>query len=213
MPEMLVQVAVPYTSAIPEDVSVNNWSFTVASLSESNYEQVGTALGLFYAAILPFYSNVLNFGSVNLRFYARDDQKPRVPRVDVTTGFGTGNTANGLPEEVASCLSFQGNQQSGFQQARRRGRLFLGPLNRTNAIESDSLGRARPSSAFRTNVRVGYEALRGALTTSGNNHVVWSDVNQQGYVVTSAWMDNAFDTQRRRGVRPTFKTDVWPPED
>lgn len=104
---------------------------------------------------------------------------------------------------MALCLSFQADRVPGQPQARKRGRIYLGFLR-----ESLNDGTGRPTSAAITTILDAYEALYDAIDsiTDAGTLAVWSGVDGAAWPVTTAWIDNAFDTQRSRGVVPTSKT-------
>lgn len=206
MPHVHAQVTLPYDSALPEDVAVNNWSFDLASLGDTNYDQVRDFLNAFYDGISVYISRAINPDAASVKIYARDDAEPRVPRYESLLTIDDDQAAGGLPEEVAVCFSFRGVLASGAPAARRRGRVYLGPLNNLVLDADSGTNRSRVAIAFATDVFEAYEAAWGALTTAGNVHEVWSSANDEGYTVVQAWMDNAFDTQRRRGAAPTSRT-------
>lgn len=125
-------------------------------------------------------------------------------------GFG-GNTAD-LPTEVAVVLSYQADL-SGVQEelpgpaprvrprARRRGKLYIGPLSLW-ALQSNTAGEEqRVSVDFR-------DSLLDAAAVLGTSGVptdaawrIWSRSDGVMRPVVLASVDDAFDTQRRRGIR------------
>ena len=205
MVDILAQVVIPYRSGIPEDVAVNTWSFDVADDDETNLGQIGQFLNVFYSGIDSLLSPVLDLGLVRGKFYRRSDPEPRTPVLDEVFDLGDGNTGGVFPEEVAACLSFRGVLQSGEPAARRRGRVYLGPLS-DNVLVGDGQLRSRMPLAVRTTILDAYEAAWGELTTAGNVHTVWSSADATRYPVVQAWVDDAFDTQRRRGPAATTRT-------
>lgn len=210
MPAALVQVAIPYNTGVPEDVMVNTWSFDIADDTQDNYNEVGAFLFTFYTALDGYYSPVLDMTQAHVKLYLRSDAEPRTPRDEAIVSFGDGNLDNQpLPEEVAVCMSFRGVLASGAPPARRRGRVYLGPLSTDISVEGTNL-RARVDDSFRIAVREAYQDAAAELTTTGNDHCVWSSVDGVNRVVTDLWMDDAFDTQRRRGPRATNRL-TWTP--
>lgn len=202
VPHIVCQVSIPFITNIPEDVAVNNWSFEVATADEANAAQCGEFLYNFYSGIASYYSTLVEGKTPYTKFYDRSDPEPRSPFLE---GPLTGVTFPGddpLPSEVACCLSFRGVLVSGQPPARRRGRVYLGPLGRS-VMENETV--ARPGAPFRSAVLAAYEDAWTALTTAGNVHEVWSPTSSQGHTVVQAWTDNAFDTQRSRGVRATAR--------
>jgi hypothetical protein len=117
--------------------------------------------------------------------------------------------AKSLPSEVAICLSFASVYGSAIEfqgetrpRARHRGRVFLGPLE-SAAITDDSLGRAIPT----TNMVADITGAAGFLSTTST--VSWSQWSRKDGIfraVSRYWVDDAFDTQRRRGEKARSRT-------
>lgn len=120
----------------------------------------------------------------------------------------------GVPTECAAVLSFHADFAGAVEEAaggsrpkaRRRGRLFIGPLH-LNAVQSGTPPfRIHPD--FLLTLR---EAGNRLIAESGANLTpwsVWSRVDATLRPVVGGWTDDAPDTQRRRGVNPTGRT-VW----
>ena len=104
-----------------------------------------------------------------------------------------------LPTEVALCLSYATTDDPDkATSGRYRGRIYLGPLNTTGGL--------RPSSGI-----IGYALAFGqalaAIGTAGNTTwVMYSRADNATRKIESIWVDNAWDTQRRRGAAPTART-------
>jgi hypothetical protein len=86
---------------------------------------------------------------------------------------------------------------------RRTGRVYIGDLN-PNA--SDNLGRPHPG--LRVSILSAIAGLSGDLEVAGSSLAVWSRKNRAMYVANGAFVDDAFDTQRRRGLQPTLRTTI-----
>lgn len=135
-------------------------------------------------------------------------------------------SAKSLPSEVSCCLSLDatllpietepesipggapGPAGDTHPRARRRGRIYLGPLNdtATNATGGGT-SAIRPSSAFRSSVtRSAKENLAAAVTSAGWIWAVFSPTAWAMGTIHHVWVDDAFDTQRRRGVAATART-------
>lgn len=135
-----------------------------------------------------------------------------------------GVSATPLPSEVAACISYQGTPGAGVVQRRRRGRIYIGPLNTGASAKVGSV--ARPSAPFR-------DAMRDAMlrmineVDDGAEFVVYSrpfagraQIDRPGRAplpaiparpattvnVDQIWVDDEFDTQRRRGLQRTTRT-------
>lgn len=212
---ILAQVVLPYFTGTPEDVAVNTFHFDEGLMDvKEDPELITTPLSRFYTvAAAPStlkvgecLSSVLSrdAGAARIRLYYMDDPKPRVPfeTFPFTLPTVIGAT-DGMPNEVAIVNSFQGERVSGLPQARRRGRVFLGPLGKA----AFTLGT---SSAF-PKVNITYanaivDASKRLFTEAYDNEVRWcvySRKNNDLVPVRNGWVDSDPDTQRRRenGVR------------
>lgn len=215
MAKIIAQVTLARVDGVPADSVTNVFHFEsdeIFGFDEFADEiSVVTRLSTFYQAWETYTSTVLD-GTGSVKIYNWDDPKPRIPYMDVPIFFTPGS--GGMPSEVASCMSFAGVPQSGMSMARRRGRVFLGPLG-SNAAEyvAGTLADFTPAAAFRTTVvAAGSTMARGSAGTyrlavysptteaaGGTKDAAWTDVAR-------IWMDNAFDTIRSRGFKPTTRT-------
>lgn len=138
-------------------------------------------------------------------------------------GFAAAGVPGALPGEVACCLSMNADLTNVPEEAvddadvdaqperpasRRRGRIFFGPL--TSQALSGSVPE-RPNAVLK-NILLGLgSALANptnpTLTAVGTELVVRSDSGFAGasYPVIRVSVDDAFDTQRRRGVASTAR--------
>lgn len=125
--------------------------------------------------------------------------------------------APSLPNEVAFVLTIGTKETSAttLQKARRRGRLYLGPLC-ADAMTAQNNVAAVPNASFMEAVVGAGERLAewswGVGAQSGieadGQWVVWSRTGETYGSVNGGWVDNAWDSQRRRGTEPTAKT-TW----
>jgi hypothetical protein len=93
-------------------------------------------------------------------------------------------------------------------RARHLGRIFLGPLS---SAAADFSGRGhRPAAAFRTDVTKAALGLMGAFGPSGSPidlaWSVWSRRNGGLSAVLGGWMDDRWDSQRRRRPAASVRT-------
>lgn len=94
--------------------------------------------------------------------------------------------------------------------ARRRGRIFVGPISTTGISENAGTDfEVVPSTQLRSTVAQATEDLMNAAFTGGWELAVYSPTADEAYPVVGGFVDNAFDTQRRRGNEATGRT-VWP---
>ena len=203
------QCIFPTDSQIPKDYSTNSWHFsTVGALPIiTDFDNVRDMLADFYtaapsgggSALSTFYSPT-GTGPVQVKAYALEDPIPRAPVYESTFAMSFSGT-NALPSEVALVVSFQAARSSGMNQARRRNRVYLGPLA-TAANGSDG----RPAGIVTQAARAAGDLADAASSSVNWNWVVWSPSESQDFQVDNGWVDNAWDTQRRRGVAATSRT-------
>jgi hypothetical protein len=126
-----------------------------------------------------------------------------------------GGNANGLPGEVAIALSFRGlltdvpEYDGGNRPAqRRRGRVFLGNIAAGALAVNATTGEQEVTSTARTAILTAATTMRATLSSLTNPvvHGVWSKKNGIFYPTSVYHIDNAPDTQRRRGMKATQRT-------
>lgn len=199
------QVTFRHNSGLPEDEMVNVWHFDVPTGDFS--EDIADALEAFYDAVPDpsansvgqFMSDLLD-GQATITMYNLNDTPPRVPIHEhpftITTGSGA------LPSEVALCASFHAPAVSGLSQAHRRGRVYIGPL----APSANNTAEGRPLAAFRLCLaRSLRDLIAASLAQLDWSLAVYSPTLDTASKVEAGWVDNAFDTQRRRGENPTSR--------
>lgn len=192
-----------YFTGLPEDVISNvfYWA-SVTPLDTDQAAGIVTRLNAFYNAIDAHLSPVLVPSSLRYRFYHMEDPEPRVPFYDVP-GAGLTLGSAGTAEESSVCLSYQAAPASGDPQARRRGRIYIGPLAST-AITN---GTSSAFSQISGTVRADLAAAAAILADQSEPHqwAVYSTVDNVARQIVGGWIDNAVDTQRRRGRRATIR--------
>lgn len=217
---MRAQVTIPLDSAVPEDYIVNTWYFDGDDALgvqpvESYWDAVMTLLSGFYQSIdaLVFPSSVGTDATVKI--YDMRDPEERVPELIDTIPIAA-STDGPLPNEVALCMSFRAEYESGINPQRRRGRLFLGPI--ANTAVTVVGGQARPSTAVRDAIAAaaGVVAAGELLNIGDPERVRWAvyspttdltgTIDDAFSDVIGGWVDDAWDTQRRRGPVPTTRT-------
>lgn len=196
---------------LPEDVITNTLHFDPVGASplETVQATVQPLLETFYEA---FYANniagnYVKWAQATTKWYALADPEPRVPIVapmplTITT------VASTVPTEAAVVLSFQGDPMSGVPMARRRGRLYMGGLGGSAVTASTTSQYPMLNPAFITQWVAAASNFAEALDGVGVHWSVWSTVDQASTLITNGWIDNAIDTQRRRGVDRTART-TW----
>lgn len=203
------------------DESMNVWHFISDEVDSpaDEAESIAGHVADFYQALKGYYSPNLT-GNLRGRVYELQDPTPRVALYDhtfvLTGAFGSGP----LPNEVAACLSMRSTGPSGADRRRRRGRVFLGPLGGTETsvsgtgdvrVNLDFIGDVQAAGLDLLNIAdvggstfqlcVFSRATAGAPNPDGSYDN--ADLVASFFPVDHLIMDNAFDTQRRRGVAPT----------
>lgn len=191
-------------SLVAMDDIINVFHFTTvdATTPAAGAAAAVVMLKNFYAGIGSFWSSSLTNVDGTIKVYDLADAVPRAPiledqALDITTG------ANTLPREVCLTMSFQGVKASGIPQARRRGRVYLGPWVSTAA----DTGSGRPGVGLLGAVQAAGAALLAASEASAAvRWVVYSPTSGDVAIVDNGWVDNEWDTQRRRGFQSTARS-------
>jgi hypothetical protein len=136
-----------------------------------------------------------NTGECTVKVYdAADVTPPNYPLFEKTVREGVAPAAT-QQRETAMCLSYY----AGFNRPRFRGRLYV-PCS----LVGINVGGARPTGANQTKTG----DLAAVLASMGGTEYqwgLWSRIDKADRPVTHWWVDNSWDHQRRRGVRPTSR--------
>lgn len=210
MPVYRVNVIFDAESNIPEDSVVNTFHFVQSGpLVDAN--NVRDMLKDFYetqapgasARVAQYMSNQFKT-TARVQMYNLDQPKPRPPVYESTFTHAPGSTQV-LPREVALVLSFQASREAGELQSRRRNRIYLGPLNTAGLVGGTSLPAPQLITALTC---AGAEMLRASNAAFTWDWRVYSPTDNNYHPIDNGWVDNAWDTQRRRGRSPTART-TW----
>lgn len=185
-------------SGLPEDDVVNTF-FVNMTKDFGDAASVVSAWQTFMRAAQNMFGDQAATSGHTLKAYDMADPEPRVPWWEGSWSFSSARTDPSLPNEVAICLSYQAEPESGIDQKRRRGRMFFGPLGQAACVS------ARPKTEYREDLVDAFQTFVGALTVLPASFVVYSRVGDTTANIAEAWCDNAFDTQRRRGLAPTSR--------
>lgn len=218
-------VSIPTDTAIPADTVNNVWSFRNVSTADHDLDalEITGRLDGFYTELATLFSSRLDLAGTRLTIVDMAEESPRLPFYDEAMAIsGESSTNNDLPAEVAICLSFRGSLGSGLNARRRRGRIYLGPL------QVQTGDRAVPDTAWPPAIVSAAETNIGTL----DGDVEWCvysrythcnvpvgtqldpDVHEEDPLrlvlafvpVVHWWCDNAWDTQRRRGPIATARS-------
>lgn len=214
----LVQVTFPYVTGIPTDCSVNTFHFNWINPGDpesADYLHLDDALNTFYtyvfnaSAAVMLMSGIVDNQHVNTKIYDLTEPEPRAPKYDSTNIYTVGvDVAFNTPLEVACCLSYQGAKVSGLDMASRRGRIYLGPLGDIANGGGSTTTFPAPPSAWVTRIVTAAHQLTVDTIGNGWEWVVYSRKNNTSTAIINGWVDNAWDTQRRRGNAPSSRV-TW----
>lgn len=235
---ILATVQLGAVGGLPEDTVDNDWSFLAADASETTLSGIASSLTNFYIvaggvtglAVGEYISDHISraANACAIKFYDLSGHLDGSPHgspvyTETFTMLDKASYAN-YPAEVAAAVSFMA---TGWElvpetasnpspppavirpRARYRGRVFLGPLI---ALAAGTSAKNEPIPAANFIATVG-QALDAFMDERGGDFAVWSRADETLRLVAPDgvfWMDDAFDTQRRRGPAPTAKTFVWP---
>lgn len=213
-----MQVSVPYFTNVPEDVVTNTWHFDWLGGGAPNaasfdlcMENVRSFYGTAYSGIASVgnWANYMSLTGAVIKMYNLADPKPRVP-VRTWTGTMPGAKDNVvyLPTEVACVLSYHTEYVSGVSKASQRGRLYMGGLGAGWLAAGGASAFPSLLPTARTALGNSASTLCAASLTDDWGWVVYSPKLGDSFAVAGGWVDNAFDTQRRRGQAATART-LW----
>lgn len=204
----LCTASIQAATNLPEDAMVNTFYFEGSGADPTNvfdmvtdfYEDVPTGAT---RSIFGWMGQENVGDELTLTLYDLADSPPRAPIATSTRTIIGPGTGECLPSEVALCLSYQTSVASGQPQARRRGRIYIGGL--LMAASQDS----RPVSGIITTLAcAGRDLIQASNASVSWEWQQYSRTNAAGNIVTGGWVDNAWDTQRRRGLAPSART-LW----
>jgi hypothetical protein len=187
MPDYDFQVCLQHRSGMPEDIYVNVLHFDVVDFA--SVENAADDVRDLYVANNLMFVNTID--SVEVKVYEPGVGGPVYTTPSVAFG-GNGEA----PGEVAMCLSYYADDQANTNK-RRRGRIYLGPMS---LVASD-----RPSAAKIAEVLAFGESLAQIGLATGVTWKMYSKANNSYHKIERIAVDNAWDTQRRRGLSPTVR--------
>lgn len=211
-----VQTVLKPVSNIAKDFVTNTMHFRVAFSiidppvppDKSKVDQcneVMNALEAFYEDIRSRLGGLSIDGHV-FKCYDLGESEPRIPVVERSWAFTSAPPASMLPAECSVVASFEAERQSGLNQASRRNRIYIGPL-----ASSVSEGDGRVSDGARIAINNAMNDLYVASDSAGLSQWQWVTYSPKLGTwanVHNGHVDNAFDTQRRRGVESTVRS-TW----
>jgi hypothetical protein len=214
---LLAQIIFPNKNGLPEDASINTLHFGTSGpgVDDAQIPLINAAILDFYNApnavgtrISDAFALCVNSPATTVKWFRLNDAPPRAPLATLPLVLADSNGAS-QPGEVALTLSFQAAQVSGVSQARKKNRIFLGPLD-NGMISVDVASNATVGLSIRNAALDAMQRLWTASAAAAD----WSWVTYSPtlgiingvFPVDNGWVDNAFDTQRRRGLKATVRS-------
>lgn len=212
-------------SGLPEDRIANNFHFSTGDVLSPTLDAVEAAVQSFYnggGRPAQYLGPFVQTTGARVLLYNMDDPPPRVPLRETTYAMTGPFGATAVPHEVAITCSFRGEYVSGENKARKRGRIFFGP------IAESAIDKSTPAPRVTAAARASLSQAMLDLLVASDAAALWSWVVYSAgardnsntaipyedrpllppsfTLVTEGWVDDALDTQRRRGKAPTVRT-------
>jgi hypothetical protein len=211
MAKIAAQVRLMRFNELPEDVVINTFAFGTSGPGDAtptDLSAITTSLIDFYngtsgagPSLASFMTNFLtNTAKHEVRLYDIDDPMGSPPRRTTTFSLSVSSSQQ-LPGEVSLCLSFKAAPIPGVSPARLRGRVYWGPLS-VGVLGLPANSDMRPAAGVQNALA---DAGLRLASAAGHELAVYSRLQGGVFPVTDLWVDNAFDTQRRRGAKPTSR--------
>lgn len=186
----------------PEGTSFATWCTNMQSSVINTYNATQSPVTVWLASFINDQISRSTNAS-KLQWYDLSLDPPHVPTVQTFTLSAAGN-AQSMPNEVSLCGSFKGDVVPGVSTARQRGRVYIGPLTIAAMNGTESGGDQRPTTGntgIIDSIARSLKYLAVQARSFSGDLCVFSPTANALYPVTSIWVDDAFDTQRRRGAR------------
>lgn len=224
MATLRVEVRLPYVTNLPRDLSINvlHWN-TVGDPNDADFLAITSEIDSFFNLeadapdedfdglnIARYMSSVISreSGACRVRFYNIEDDPIILLAETQFTLEPHAEPSSNMPNEMAICCSLTATPALPVLLRNRRGRLYLGPVTSLVIGGMDVAGEEYPAVSSLVRELLAHVLERMA---TGPTTVLWqiySRVNEEAYEVSGGFIDNEFDTQRRRQVPATART-VW----
>lgn len=193
------QISMPVNSTAPRDRMTNviHLQHVIGSLAD-------TDLQTMTADIVGVWQKRYGTTTREIMCKAYDtDAVPNYPRATTVVNPGAIWT-NSAPSEIALCLSFAGANRGNKSE---RGRIYLNP----QLFTANTVCGLRPTPTQLDMALQWYSHANESLPDLGGvdwQFGVWSKTYKKFTVSQQAWVNDEWDTQRRRGLRETTRVSI-----
>lgn len=201
--DYLLQVELASVSNVAKDSVVNTFALKALD-GGALFSDIATHVQGFYNANSSILSPTLNPAAFahTFRLYHLIEPEPRPPIY--TSKFTRAGSGTAMPAEVAICASFAADAPAGTRPARRRGRVYVGPINQGSGTVVN--GYLRPTTVVQNNLATAMKNMAENLIASDWALCVWSRLDAGLFPVVRGWVNDEYDTQRRRGPEVTSRS-------
>lgn len=210
-------------SGIPRDAARNVWHFQAFDTGQNTLNGIGLGVAAFYQELSTRISSSVsrdaNAHRVDLAEV--DENGPGAADDAVSTlllsksfGLPLPASSSPLPNEVAVALSFRGDvagvpEEQGLirPRSRRRGRIFVGPLDFGVLATQATTNEPQVTTAFRELMLDAYDVAHATWLANSPSaiHGIYSRADGLLRPVSRVSVDDEFDTVRRRGQKPGIR--------
>jgi hypothetical protein len=192
MPLYMAHVRQAADSVLARDFIVNTLWFNDHGLTTDPANLANSIRDVFKTFWQPIGAR-----EVEVRLYEHSAGDPTMGDPKATAIVNKGSApGSGMPREIAICLSFY----AGTNSKRNRGRIYVAPYG------ASPIG-LRPDPSLMSRV-LGLATSFAAIGGADVDWVVHSRVDDVSRNVSDAWVDDEWDIQRSRGLRPTTRQTV-----
>lgn len=188
---------------LPEDRYVNVYHWVRLDNISDFADAVAPAMEDLYTGLQGFGPAYIQ-SAAEVRVYDLADPEPRAPEIRFID-IGTGGSTATLPFEVAVVVSLRGAPPV---TPRRRGRLYLGPFGTAAVTAGTTTDEPKVNPGVVDAIAALFTNLFNAPGLAGWS--IRSTVPSENFVeIVDGFIDNEFDTQRRRGHTADLRV-FWP---
>lgn len=223
-------ITIPTDSTIPADRVSNSFHFKSLApgvLDDEDFIQAVEARLTAWFGYVEGWYGVTAASPASTKLYDLGDPKPRAPIHAFDTVLDLGDAVDSMPHEVAVVGSYNAQLGSGIDPSHRRGRVYIGPIKRAFVIHSNGshfisdvncqeladnlwtllapqpLGDTITGCVYSETWHEGRGPTAGGPTKPPKPAIPPHTLLDSAFEVVNTSVDNAFDTQRRRGPKAT----------